>query len=1214
MLAFPSGAAAASGGELAQRWPLAGRGPSRRRERPQTRTVGVGPPVRSPSSGGRYSLCTFRKRYAVGYGDPNHETHSRQAARGRRFPARPGLRARPGPCPDAAGIAGIVGGTRPAPVRPAAGAAAGDPARRRADLRRAHRGEGGQRRGGGHRQERHPGPRARRRRLPPEGRRQGGADRVLQRSARRRRRRPRPLRGADRGRPAEPGAGQPGGDLLPGPRRRLLLARPAAGRGSAFAQRRHRAPPARGPDGDRRLRWPQARHAGELDRRPGGPRPRPGPGHDTAGARPRPPGRAAQLRHRAPAAAAAPPAADPAEPPRQPAGRRGALLRRAPGCPGPEVGRRRHLHPAQLRLAARSQGDAAPRRRLALLARLLRRQRRQPAGPRPRRAGRRGPAAAARRRRQPARLHRLPGGRTGARRDDRRRRAGGAAARRQLSRPPAGDLRHARLRGPGDRRAAAARRPAPGGPGERGGGHPRLLLAGLQPGPQGGRPAPQRPGRGPAGGAQGAFALRLRRPVEGWRVGDDGRERHALRQPRGQRVAALRAGGCRPLRAAGDRGAAQGRPAGQRHGGGADRGQVPGRVGAPGGRPGRERQPLGHPDAADQARLRDRAGAGQVRPLRPEAQAAADPPAPGHRPFRPHRRQDPDRRDGRQSAQMRGAEPGRVRTREGRQAWRFAAGLPVSLFLTLGPALARTPPPDVPSFGERIEVRVVNVEVVVTDKGGNRVPGLAAADFRLKVDGQEVPIEFFSEVRGGGAVVPGLAAGPIVAGLPSLAPGNPVGTSYLVFIDDFFSAPQRRDEVLRSLAGDLGRLQPEDRMAIVAFDGRKLALLASWTGDPAALGRALAQARARRAHGLDRMAELNTSDIGRQLTPLVPLQLIQPSAVSSRLDPEARMYAERLADQVQKSVAAAVSTLRSFASPPGRKVMLLLDGGWPFSPASYVVNDNRPVFDRDVPGGEALLRPLADAANLLGYTLYPVDVPGLDATFADASVGGPPPVVSFPVRQQEIAATLDYVARETGGRPLHAGLRRAALEIAAGDTRSYYWLGFSPARQGDDRHHAIEVEVRRAGLAVRSRTGYVDLSRRGEGAMQVESALFFGTPSGAESLPVELGAAVRSGWREIEVPVSIALPIQAMAVVPVEGRWRADLELRVAALDENGDRSDVPAVPIQLTFDTAPERGRYVPYNLKLKLRRIRQHLVLALFDSIGGKILTAEADVDPHK
>jgi hypothetical protein len=132
--------------------------------------------------------------------------------------------------------------------------------------------------------------------------------------------------------------------------------------------------------------------------------------------------------------------------------------------------------------------------------------------------------------------------------------------------------------------------------------------------------------------------------------------------------------------------------------------------------------------------------------------------------------------------------------------------------------------------------------------------------------------------------------------------------------------------------------------------------------------------------------------------------------------------------------------------------------------------------------------------------------------------------------------------------------------------------------------------------------------------MMVESAMLFGSPAGSPALPVEIGAAVRSGRREIEVPVKIALPVSAMTVVPIEGKYQTELELRAAALDEDGNRSDIPSVPIKLAFPKPPEAGKYVPYGLKLKLRRARQHLVIALFDPLGGKILTAEADVNPPK
>ena len=59
------------------------------------------------------------------------------------------------------------------------------------------------------------------------------------------------------------------------------------------------------------------------------------------------------------------------------------------------------------------------------------------------------------------------------------------------------------------------------------------------------------------------------------------------------------------------------------------------------------------------------------------------------------------------------------------------AGSILILGLSLA-AASQSPEP----FGEVIDVRVVNVEVVVTDRDGNRVAGLQPGDFRLRVDGE----------------------------------------------------------------------------------------------------------------------------------------------------------------------------------------------------------------------------------------------------------------------------------------------------------------------------------------------------------------------------------------------------------------------------------------------------------------------------------------------
>ena len=76
------------------------------------------------------------------------------------------------------------------------------------------------------------------------------------------------------------------------------------------------------------------------------------------------------------------------------------------------------------------------------------------------------------------------------------------------------------------------------------------------------------------------------------------------------------------------------------------------------------------------------------------------------------------------------------------------AGLAIALCVSQ-PALAV---PSDKTFADSVDVRVVNVEAVVTDRSGVRIFGLIPEDFKLTVDGKTVPIEFFTEVRGGQAL------------------------------------------------------------------------------------------------------------------------------------------------------------------------------------------------------------------------------------------------------------------------------------------------------------------------------------------------------------------------------------------------------------------------------------------------------------------------------
>ncbi len=476
--------------------------------------------------------------------------------------------------------------------------------------------------------------------------------------------------------------------------------------------------------------------------------------------------------------------------------------------------------------------------------------------------------------------------------------------------------------------------------------------------------------------------------------------------------------------------------------------------------------------------------------------------------------------------------------------------------------------PQVQVFEEAIDVRVVNVEAVVNDAQGNRVKGLTAQDLRLLVDGKEVPIEYFTEV------VEGKSAAAEAAGSQApVAAGEEVGRNYLVYIDESFSVASIRDEILERLERDLALLAPADRMAVLAFDGSRIEVLSGWTGDRALLAAALRKARQRPAFGnailsQQRKLQQDVDWILENANSFEPDDVAAfLDAVSGRISPEART-------QVGKTAPAAASALRSFEAPPGRKVMLLLSGAWSLGVAPR------------------LYAPLIEAANRLGYTLYPAEVAQSDA---------------------RLVTGLDGLARATGGRVV-ASTRLEVFRQVVADSGSYYWLGFTPAWKADDRGHRILVEARRPGLTIRARGGFSDLSAQTANAMKAEGVLLFGGAEQEKRLIVELGKPRRAGRGQVEVPVTLGVPVESLALTPAEGGFVAETPVAAAVLDDQGGRADLPSSHLKVTLAAAPRGGTYARFRMVVKLSDAQQRLVFTVRDPLSGGTLWGDADFKPRQ
>jgi len=518
---------------------------------------------------------------------------------------------------------------------------------------------------------------------------------------------------------------------------------------------------------------------------------------------------------------------------------------------------------------------------------------------------------------------------------------------------------------------------------------------------------------------------------------------------------------------------------------------------------------------------------------------------------------------------------------------RCGAAVTGALILAALPATAQESSlPDL--FSDVVDVRVVNVEVVVTDRKGNRIRGLEPDDFELLVDRQPVPIAYFTEVDEGYART---AGGDGVADVPSLAHNEPVGTNYLIFVDDLSAIRGRRNRVLSRLDQDLRLLNAADRAAIVAFDGRGVSRLADWTNSRYQLRAALLEAQMRPTFG------------------------------------------RRGAEATRRAVMAATATIRSVVRGPGRNVMLLLADSWSAPSAVWDVLGSGLAR----PNIESLYSPLVHAANRVGYSLYPVDVAGLQ--YRQRSYGRLPPIPpggyyaysggdtrgstmypppwpsmqalmagSYEERQHDV---LRFLADETGGRPMINAFRSKALSETVADTRSYYWLGFDAPQSRDDELHNIRVRlVGQRKLRVRYREHYLDMSKGTEIDMRLEASMLFGNAPGADTLDVKLGTPTKAGFRRISVPVEVVVPLDDLTLLPMDGQWVNELEFRISAVDKWDILSKKLVRKVPVVRSDAPVPGDTFVYETDLRLRKREYRYVAAVYDPLTDRTLVSARGV----
>jgi VWFA-related protein len=383
---------------------------------------------------------------------------------------------------------------------------------------------------------------------------------------------------------------------------------------------------------------------------------------------------------------------------------------------------------------------------------------------------------------------------------------------------------------------------------------------------------------------------------------------------------------------------------------------------------------------------------------------------------------------------------------------------PICLLAALGVTAQVSPPP------LRVSVTLVQVDAVVTDHHGHQVRNLTKNDFELLEDGKPRLITHFSYVQTG-AAQPGAAEIAPARSRPGI-PSSPalrretVRRTVALVADDLrmsFASVEATRQAFRKFVDQ--QMAPGDLVAVVSTSGG-VGTLQQFTTDKRMLHAAINHIRFT-LNGINQASALRAMGPGE--APEIP-----PGPLGS-------VALRRFAVGTMGSIRYIIEGMRDM---PGRKSLVLFSDGF----SLYHKAKKEP----DVPLSQA--QQLSHRANQAAVVVYGVDprglvYPGIKAQ--DNTRGMEWYEVNQALEDRKLKIRddqegLNFLAAETGGLShLNDNDPNAGLARMLEDQSGYYLLGFQPGEEDSARmdregkYHRLTVRVKRPGLIVRYRKGYM---------------------------------------------------------------------------------------------------------------------------------------------
>jgi VWFA-related protein len=369
---------------------------------------------------------------------------------------------------------------------------------------------------------------------------------------------------------------------------------------------------------------------------------------------------------------------------------------------------------------------------------------------------------------------------------------------------------------------------------------------------------------------------------------------------------------------------------------------------------------------------------------------------------------------------------------------------------------------------------LVEVDVVVHDRSGGFVDDLAVDDFSIEDTGQSQTIQQFY-LHGSARPAP-----PAKSAIADPTTALDAARTVVVVFDTAHLTPggfRRTQSAALTLfsrefrSGDLGGVVTDGRLA----NGRL-------TTDREELLKAVKEARPTSAKGTrvlvehewPRLSEIEAVRIvfdrdGNVLADAVRRACSDDPLICRKVpvDTYVQSKASQLAASAQAETALTLQILRALADQlarvRGRKTILLMSEGF-IAEASW-----------------PMVQDVVTLASRASARLYTLDARGLERGLTSiATPATAPDDTSAQIldRMEFGGDPLNALATDTGGFAVRdTNQFDKAIARIGGDLNTYYVLGYRPTTAPDGKFHPIKVSVKRPGVAVRARRGYVAVPR-----------------------------------------------------------------------------------------------------------------------------------------